>query len=278
MLTDYHVHLRPDDPGTAAAERTSPPPTPSATARPRPSAASPSSASPSTSTASPPRSTSGSTRSGAQSAVDDLDAYVAFVREETDLRLGIEADFIAGREDRMANLLDAHEWDYVIGSVHFLGDFAVDFDDETDIWRHETTAERVWKRYFEALAESALTGMFDIIAHPDLVKIWGSARPAPSQGPALLLRARDRGDARRRAWRWRSPPPGCASRSARSTRRGRCSRWRSTRACRSRCRATPTAPSTSRYGYEDGGRAAADCGVKEIAVFERRARRMEPLG
>ena len=59
------------------------------------------------------------------------------MREETDLRLGIEADFIAGREDRMANLLDAHEWDYVIGSVHFLGDHAVDIDDETDVWRHE---------------------------------------------------------------------------------------------------------------------------------------------
>ena len=36
----------------------------------------------------------------------------------------------------------------------------------------------MWKRYFEALAESALTGMFDIIAHPDLVKIWGSGAPA----------------------------------------------------------------------------------------------------
>ena len=58
----------------------------------------------------------------------------------------------------MANLLERHEWDYVLGSVHFLGEFAVDFDDETDIWRHESTAERVWKRYFEALAESALTG------------------------------------------------------------------------------------------------------------------------
>ncbi len=84
-----------------------------------------------------------------QSAVDDLDAYVSFVREETDLKLGIEADYLKGREDRMANLLDAHEWDYVVGSVHFLGDFAVDFDDETDIWRYEMTPERVWTRYFE---------------------------------------------------------------------------------------------------------------------------------
>ena len=138
MLTDYHVHLRPDDPGTAAERYF----TAANAERYREAAAErgdrPSSASPSTSTASAPRSTCGSTRSGARTRVDDLDAYVAFVREETDLRLGIEADFIAGREDRMANLLDAHEWDYVIGSVHFLGDHAVDIDDETDVWRRET--------------------------------------------------------------------------------------------------------------------------------------------
>src|SRR3954471_11199642 len=93
-------------------------------------------------------------------AVDDLDRYVGFVREETDLRLGIEADYLAGRDDRMANLLEAHEWDYVVGSVHFLGDHAVDIDDETDVWKHEVSAERVWRRYFETLAQSALCGLF----------------------------------------------------------------------------------------------------------------------
>ena len=40
-------------------------------------------------------------------AHDDVDAYCEFVREETDLRLGIEADFVAGAEDRIANFLDA---------------------------------------------------------------------------------------------------------------------------------------------------------------------------
>jgi histidinol-phosphatase (PHP family) len=39
-------------------------------------------------------------------AVDDLDAYCDFVKGETDLKLGIEADFIPGREARMRNLLE----------------------------------------------------------------------------------------------------------------------------------------------------------------------------
>jgi len=113
------------------------------------------------------------------SAVDDLDAYCAFVREQTDLRLGIEADYIADREDRMASLLASREWDYVVGSVHFLRDEAVDMrDSDWDIWR-STDPETVWRRYFETLGEAARTGMFDILAHPDLVKVWGSSGPVP---------------------------------------------------------------------------------------------------
>ncbi len=111
-------------------------------------------------------------------AVDDLDAYCAFVREETDLRLGIEADFIPGREDRMANLLDGRPWDYVVGSVHFLGDYALDTH-EYSVWDTVRSADTVWRRYFETLGEAARSGLYDIIAHPDLVKVWGRERPLP---------------------------------------------------------------------------------------------------
>ncbi|HEV2785274.1 MAG TPA: histidinol-phosphatase, partial [Solirubrobacteraceae bacterium] len=112
-------------------------------------------------------------------ARDDLDAYCAFVREQTDLRLGIEADFIAGREDRMATLLEAHDWDYVVGSVHFLGEHGVDHPGY-EVWDHRSRRpDELWRRYFETLGEAARCGLFDILAHPDLIKIWGSDRPIP---------------------------------------------------------------------------------------------------
>jgi histidinol-phosphatase (PHP family) len=114
------------------------------------------------------------------SAFDELDDYCAFVREETDLKLGIEADYIPGREDRMANLLDGRPWDYVVGSVHFLGDDAVDYD-KYDVWTRADDADKVWRRYFEVLGEAAASGMFDIMAHPDLVKVWGRDRPWPEK-------------------------------------------------------------------------------------------------
>jgi histidinol-phosphatase (PHP family) len=109
-------------------------------------------------------------------AVDDLDEYAEFVRG-TDLRLGIEADYVPGREDRMASLLDAYEWDYVIGSVHFIRDDAVDMRGDWDVWRTTGDPEKVWEAYFDTLGEAARTGMFDVLAHPDLVKVWGEPVP-----------------------------------------------------------------------------------------------------
>ncbi|MGZ6640344.1 MAG: histidinol-phosphatase [Solirubrobacteraceae bacterium] len=115
------------------------------------------------------------------SARDDLGEYCAFVGEQTDLKLGIEADFIPGREDRTGELLAAHDFDYVVGSIHFVGDGALDYE-KYDIWSGFSSPDRVWRTYFEWLGEAARCGLFDILAHPALVKYWGpSRRPWPER-------------------------------------------------------------------------------------------------
>ncbi len=114
-------------------------------------------------------------------AHDDLDAYCEAVRDHTDLRLGLEVDFIPGREQQISSLLEGRPFDYVVGSVHFLGDGALDMD-EFSIWEGIAARppEEVWQRYFETIAASATSGLYDIIAHPDLVKYWGDPRRVPA--------------------------------------------------------------------------------------------------
>lgn len=116
-----------------------------------------------------------------ENARDDLAAYSEFVRS-TDLRLGIEMDFVPGREDRIAGVLDAHEFDFVVGAVHFVGNGAVDHE-SFDVWRGENDPDRLWARYFESVAAAARSGLYDILAHPDLIKYWGGRRPAPTRDP-----------------------------------------------------------------------------------------------
>ncbi len=178
MLTDYHLHLRPDDVSATAAEYYSP-----ANAERYRTAAG----------------ERGIAELGCaehvyrfaqalevwehplwrESARDDIDAYAGFVREQTDLRLGIEADFIVGREDRMATLLAGRDWDYVVGSVHFVGEHAVDHDGYEVFDHRSEPPDELWRRYFTTLGEAARSRMFDILAHPDLVKMWGPRRPVP---------------------------------------------------------------------------------------------------
>ena len=115
-------------------------------------------------------------------ATDDLDAYVEFLGASP-LRAGIECDFVPGAEDRTAALLEARPFDYVVGSVHFIGDAALDAE-EFSVWRTaDRDPDRVWQRYFETLAEAARSGLFDILAHPDLVKVWGAGAPLPDRDP-----------------------------------------------------------------------------------------------
>src|SRR3954453_23959466 len=116
-----------------------------------------------------------------ENAVDDLDAYREFVRG-TPLRLGIECDYIPGAEERVEALLGGRDFDYVVGSVHFIGegDAAVDHEG-FDVWGRERDAEEIWCRYFEMVADAARCGLYDILAHPDLVKVWGRSRPLPDR-------------------------------------------------------------------------------------------------
>lgn len=178
MLTDYHLHIRPDEPGAAPAEWF----TAENAARYRDAAGE-----------------AGISELGVSEhiyrfdealeiwdnplwrefASDDVDEYCAFVRGQTDLRLGIEADFVPGREDRVASFLEARDWDYVVGSIHFLGDAGALDEERFDIWGSGMGAEKIWTTYFTWLGELARTGSYDILAHPDLVKHWGVRRPAP---------------------------------------------------------------------------------------------------
>jgi histidinol-phosphatase (PHP family) len=209
-------------------------------------------------------------------AHDDLDSYCGFVREQTDLRLGIEADFVPGAEDRMANLLEARDFDYVIGSVHFMRDGAVDMDDYS-VWDSGRSAEEIWRRYFQTIGEAAASGLFDVLAHPDLVKVWGGERPAPEGDLRRYYELAMEGIAE----------SGIAVEVSTAGLRKRVAELYPAPAFLSMAleAGAPVALSSDAHRPEDVGadyeralELLEELGVQELSVFEHRERRMEPLG
>lgn len=77
--------------------------------------------------------------------------------------LGIECDYVPGMEPWLEELLEMAEFDYVLGSVHpHIQEYRQRF------WQGSIVEYQ--KLYFEHLASAAETGLFDALAHPDLVK------------------------------------------------------------------------------------------------------------
>jgi len=92
--------------------------------------------------------------------------------DKLDIRIGIEADFVPGFEDKTKAILDGYPYDYVIGSVHFINQWGFDNPDDQDRWKQENVND-IYRQYYAHLRGSAESGMFDIIAHSDLVKKYG---------------------------------------------------------------------------------------------------------
>jgi len=214
-----------------------------------------------------------------ENANDDLDEYCEFVRG-TSLRLGVECDFVPGTEGRTAAMLDARDFDYVVGSVHFVGegDAAVDHDG-FDVWAApDASGEEIWTRYFDHFNRCARSGLFDILAHPDLVKVWGSdRRPLPE------------GDLRR----FYEPAVeaivegGSAVELSTAGLRKPVGELYPAREFAELVveAGVPFAlssdahlPEQIGFRYDDALAFLDDLGVEEIAVFEGRRRRLEPLG
>lgn len=102
--------------------------------------------------------------------MEQFDEYVSIVQRAADeyrgvidVKLGMESDYFPGFEDWIAELHQKADFHYCLGSVHWQGK---DYHQ-----RYETGDVDAFRRtYFKLLADSAETGLFDCLAHPDLVK------------------------------------------------------------------------------------------------------------
>jgi len=69
-------------------------------------------------------------------------------------------------------MLHEYPLDYVIGSVHYVGDWPVDHPGYTSMF-DEIGVMEAYRRYFKTVIGAARSGLFDIIGHADVVKKFG---------------------------------------------------------------------------------------------------------
>jgi histidinol-phosphatase (PHP family) len=109
-----------------------------------------------------------------------VSAYPDYVREVLELKaqypgqvlFGMETDWMEEESAFMQHAVRAYDFDYLTGSVHFLGTWGYDFS--ADDWTRLDFDQRaaLYESYFRTLTRMAASGLFNIAAHPDLIKIF----------------------------------------------------------------------------------------------------------
>ena len=104
--------------------------------------------------------------------IQDVERCRARYRQDITIRLATEADYIPGHEQELERILRGYDWDYVIGSVHFVEGWGVD-DSRYLSGFAEWDIDALYARYFDLVGAAAETKLFDTIGHADLVKKFG---------------------------------------------------------------------------------------------------------
>lgn len=189
------------------------------------------------------------------------------------VRLGLEADYVEGREEELARWLARADWDVVLGSVHWVGQGWID-DPATSPARFEREGtEALYAEYYRLLAKAAGTGLFDLLTHFDLPKKHGHRPPAP------LHEAEDRALAAAKA-------AGCALEiSSAGLRKPVGEAYPEPRLlARAVALGIPVtfssdahAPAEVGWGYARTVETALASGVREFVTFDRRRKRFRPV-
>lgn len=107
--------------------------------------------------------------------------YRSIVEEQSQsaqipILFGIEADYYRGNDGFLEKWLPEQDFDFVLGSVHYVETWGIDNPDEINAWK-SADVSTVWREYFVLVAELAQTGLYDAVAHIDLPKKFAYRPP-----------------------------------------------------------------------------------------------------
>lgn len=105
-----------------------------------------------------------------------LERYVQAVVDAKDrglpVLLGLEVDFFPETADEVAEFLSPYPFDFLIASTHWLGAWGVDLPEQVDEFDRRGPKQS-YEDYFRTETELAASGLFDVLAHADVIKKQG---------------------------------------------------------------------------------------------------------
>lgn len=94
------------------------------------------------------------------------------------VKLGVEVNYHPEDEPGIRRWLQRYPFDFVIGSIHDIGEWVFDHPDYVstfDRWE----PDNLYRAYFSLVERAAQSGLFSFIGHLDLIKVFGHRSRSP---------------------------------------------------------------------------------------------------
>jgi len=102
--------------------------------------------------------------------LDDYFRFMAELRKEHTVRTGIEVCNFQDQE-KVKDILKDYDFDYVIGSVHFLHGWAYDCSEIIAEWQKRSLQD-IYEWYTEEAEKLADSGLYDVLGHPFNIRLF----------------------------------------------------------------------------------------------------------
>ena len=103
-------------------------------------------------------------------SIQDYFDLVAKLQKNHAVKIGIEVCNFQN-QDAVKKILDAWDFDYRIGSVHFLRGWLYDWKNLIDEWKRRDLRD-IWEEYTREVERLAASGNYDILGHPFNIRLF----------------------------------------------------------------------------------------------------------
>ncbi|MGC8577674.1 MAG: histidinol-phosphatase HisJ [Thermoproteota archaeon] len=116
-----------------------------------------------------------------------FEEYVSLIKQlqvkyssKISIKLGLEVDYFPESEKLIEEILGSYSYDFdlLIGSVHFVKGICIDCSSQKFKVEEEVKKngfDKFYSTYMSLVRKAVETGMFNIVGHMDIVRIWGYA-------------------------------------------------------------------------------------------------------
>lgn len=102
--------------------------------------------------------------------IEEYFAFMKKLKEKYSVKIGIEVCNFQN-QDKVKKILENYDFDYVIGSIHFLDGWAYDSSEIKSEWENRDLKD-IYETYAKEVEKLAASGLYDVLGHPFNIRLF----------------------------------------------------------------------------------------------------------